>query len=81
MDINIFISLIAGLGIGSIATAFISNWLDKKKETELNLSKILEDKYRGLLVFMACALDIEKKIFHNQRAGYPKFLTGLLESS
>jgi len=61
MDANIITSLIAGLGLGSIVTAFISNWLDKKKEVELKLSGILEDKYRSLLVFMACVLDIEKK--------------------
>ena len=58
---NTLISVLVGLGIGSITTAFVSNWLDRKKEVELNLKKILEDKYRGLLVFMACALDIEKK--------------------
>ncbi len=61
MDANIITSLIAGLGLGSIVTAFVSNWLDKKKEVELNLASILEDKYRSLLVFMACVLDIEKK--------------------
>lgn len=61
MDINIIISLLAAFGFGSIATAFVSSFLERKKETELNLAKILEDKYRGLLVFMACALDIEKK--------------------
>jgi len=61
MDINIIISLFAGLGFGSILTAIVSSFLDKKKETDLNLARILEDKYRGLLVFMACALDIEKK--------------------
>jgi hypothetical protein len=61
MDINIITSLIAGLGLGSIVTAFISNWLDRKKEVELKLASILEDKYRSLLVFMACVLDIEKK--------------------
>lgn len=61
MDIKIIISLLAGLGFGSILTAIVSNALDKKKERDLNLARILEDKYRGLLVFMACALDIEKK--------------------
>lgn len=61
MDISIIISLFAGLGFGSVLTAVVSSFLDKKKETDLNLARILEDKYRGLLVFMACALDIEKK--------------------
>ena len=61
MDVNILISLFAGLGVGGITTAFASSWLDRKKEADINLARILEDKYRGLLVFMACALDIEKK--------------------
>lgn len=61
MDTNNIITLITGLGLGSILTAVVSSFLDKKKETDINLAKILEDKYRGLLVFMACALDIEKK--------------------
>lgn len=61
MDVQVFVSLLAGLGIGSIATAIISGWLDKKKQMDLTLARILEDKYRGLLVFMACALNIEKK--------------------
>jgi hypothetical protein len=61
MDTQILVSLIAGLGIGSIATAIISGLLDKKKQMDLTLARILEDKYRGLLVFMACALNIEKK--------------------
>lgn len=61
MDINIIISLVAGLGFGSIITAFVSSRLDKKKEVELKLASVLEDKYRSLLVFMACVLDIEKK--------------------
>jgi hypothetical protein len=61
MDISIIISLIAGLGVGSILTALVSSFLEKKKENDLNLARILEDKYRGLLVFMACALNIEKK--------------------
>jgi acyl-CoA hydrolase len=63
MDAQILIPLLTGLGIGSIATSIISGWLDKKKQMDLTLARILEDKYRGLLVFMACALDIEKKRF------------------
>lgn len=61
MNLEIIISLFAGLGIGSIATAIISSWLDKRMQMELTLTGILEDKYRGVLVFMACALDIENK--------------------
>jgi hypothetical protein len=45
MDINIIISLFAGLGLGSILTAFVSSYLDKKKENDLNLARILKDRY------------------------------------
>lgn len=65
MDVELLTTIIGTLGVGTIIggaiTSMISSWLDKKKQVDLTLSKILEDKYRGLLVFMACALDIEKK--------------------
>ena len=51
--------------IGGITVAIIQHVLDKKKEIELNLNKLMEEKYRSLLVFMACALDIEKVRYFN----------------
>ncbi len=57
---QIIIGLLGGL-IGGITVAVVQYFLDKKKEIELNLNKLMEDKYRSLLVFMACALDIEKR--------------------
>ena len=51
--------------IGGITVAVIQHVLDKKKEIELNSNKLMEEKYRSLLVFMACALDIEKVRYFN----------------
>ena len=58
------IGLSGGL-IGGITVAVIQHVLDKKKEIELNSNKLMEEKYRSLLVFMACALDIEKVRYFN----------------
>ncbi len=57
---QIIIGLSGGL-VGGIAVAVIQHYLDKKKEIELSFNKLMEDKYRSLLVFMACALDIQKR--------------------
>lgn len=47
--------------IGGVVATYLKSLLDKKKELDISLNKITEDKYRSLLVFMACALDINKK--------------------
>lgn len=47
--------------IGGIIAVYLRAFLEKRKDIELNFHKITEDKYRSLLVFMACALDINKK--------------------
>ena len=57
---NIFVSLISAV-IGGIVATIIKSFLDKKREIDLNRNKMIEDKYRSLLIFMACALDISKK--------------------
>ena len=57
-------TLITAIFGGVIAT-FLKSYFDKTREIALNLNKITEDKYRSLLVFMACAIDINKKrYFH-----------------
>ena len=53
-------SLISAL-IGGIIVAVVENILDKRKEIDINKNRITEEKYRSLLIFMACALDISKK--------------------
>jgi len=47
--------------IGGILATYLKSYLDKKSQIELSKQKINEDKYRSMLIFMACALDISKK--------------------
>jgi len=55
-------ALITAIFGGVIAT-FLKSYFDKSREIALNLNKITEDKYQSLLVFMACAIDINNKRF------------------
>ena len=57
---QIITSLISAL-IGGIIVAVVENFLDKRKEIDINKNRITEEKYRSLLISMACALDISKK--------------------
>ena len=49
------------LGMGGIIGAFISHWLDNKKDLNIKLNQINEDKYRTILIHMSCALDINNR--------------------
>ena len=57
---QIIISIISAF-IGGIVATYLKAFLEKKIDIELNLNRITEDKYRSLLIFMACVLDINKK--------------------
>lgn len=57
---EIVTSLISAI-IGGVIATVLKTLLEKRKEIEINLKKITEEKYRGLLIFMACALDVTKK--------------------
>jgi len=59
---QITISFISAI-IGGVIATFLKTFLEKRKDIELSLNRITEDKYRSLLVFMACAIDINKKRF------------------
>lgn len=61
---QIFTTILSGL-IGGILATFFKSYLDKKTQVELSKQKINEDKYKSLLIFMACALDINKKQYFN----------------
>ena len=61
---QIIIGLAGGV-IGGVVVAILQHFLDKRKEIDLELNKIMENKYRSLLVFMACALDIKKRRYFN----------------
>ena len=53
-------TILSGL-IGGILATLLKSYLDKRNQVELNKQKINEDKYKSLLIFMACALDVNKK--------------------
>jgi hypothetical protein len=59
---QILISLASAI-IGGIIATYLKTFLEKRKETEINLQKITEDKYKSLLIFMACAIDFNKRRF------------------
>jgi hypothetical protein len=55
---------------GVIAT-FIKSYLDMKNSIDLNHREITKENYRGLLIFMACALDIEKRRYFSLNEQVP----------
>jgi hypothetical protein len=57
---QIFISLGSAI-IGGVIATYLKSFLEKKKEIEINLKKNTEDKYKSLLIFIACAIDFEKR--------------------
>ncbi|MFA5359488.1 MAG: hypothetical protein WC349_00805 [Patescibacteria group bacterium] len=57
--------------IGGTVAIFVKYFFDKRKEDYFNLNKIMEDKYRSLLIFMACSLDIKKKKHFTLSEQYP----------
>ncbi|MBD3363445.1 hypothetical protein GF362_07040 [Candidatus Dojkabacteria bacterium] len=64
------IELIAALGIGGIIGAWITSILEKRKEVQLKLNQINEEKYRSILVHMSCALDIENRKYFSINEEY-----------
>jgi hypothetical protein len=61
MDNTQIIISISSAIIGGIVATFLKTFLEKRKEIDINLQKITEDKYKSLLIFMACAMDVEKR--------------------
>jgi hypothetical protein len=59
---QIFISLGSAV-IGGIVATYLKTFLEKRKEVEINLKKITADKYKSLLIFMACTIDFDKRKF------------------
>lgn len=57
---QIAIGLLGGV-VGGVIVTIVRYFLDRSMQTRLKLNDTLEEKYRGLLIFMACALDIEKR--------------------
>ncbi len=53
-------TILAFLG-GGVMVTIVGYFLDKKRDAATKLNGIMEDKYRSLLVFMACAIDINRR--------------------
>jgi len=56
-----YLPIISAFLSGGVVVTIVSFYLDKKKETAAKLNNIMEDKYRSMLIFMACAIDIDRR--------------------
>lgn len=59
MDIETIISILGLLGIGGIIGSYLQHLWNQKRETELRVQTLNENKYRSTLVFMRCVLKPE----------------------
>lgn len=59
MDIQTIISVLGLLGIGGIIGSYFQHLWNQKRETELRIQSLNENKYRSTLVFMRCVLKPE----------------------
>src|ERR1700744_4865808 len=58
--IQIVTSLISAI-IGGVVATFLKALFEKRKDIEITHKRIIEGNYKSLLIFMACALDINKR--------------------
>jgi len=65
------ISVVTALGVGSIIGVVIKHLLDRNAELKIKLKTINEEKYKSLLVFMACAMDINKRRYFSLHEQVP----------
>jgi len=60
---NFLIGALGGL-TGSIILAVVKNYLDKTKAQQLRYKELMEEKYRYILIIMACILNYDnRKLF------------------
>jgi hypothetical protein len=59
MDIQTIVSVLGLLGIGGIVGGYLQHLWNQKRETELRIQSLNENKYRSTLVFMRCILKPE----------------------
>lgn len=68
--IPILTSLISAI-VGGIIATFLKVLFEKRRDIEMNRKKIIGDNYKSLLIFMACALDIEKRRYFSLNEQVP----------
>jgi hypothetical protein len=56
MDIQTIVSVLGLLGVGGIIGSYLQHLWNQKRETELRIQSLNENKYRSTLVFMRCVL-------------------------
>lgn len=56
-----YLTIISAFLSGGVIVTIVSFYLDKKKDATTKLNNIMEDKYKSLLVFMACVIDIDRR--------------------
>ena len=74
LNTEIIVGLFSGF-IGGLIVAIIKYFLDKKREIQIRLNQLMEEKYRSLLIFMACALDINKRRYFTLNEQIPNRTT------
>ena len=57
MDIQTIISAVGLLGVGGIIGSYFQHLFNQKRETELKIQQINENRYRSTLVYMRCLLN------------------------
>jgi hypothetical protein len=57
MEIKDIVSIISLLGFGGIFGAWIKHLFEKRKETEIKIQNLNENKYKSTLIFMRCVLN------------------------
>ncbi len=65
-----FLTIITTFGIGGIIGAFVKHWLDNKKDLNIKLNQINEEKYRVILIHMSCGLDYENRKYFTIKKDY-----------
>jgi|SRR5579863_1935214 hypothetical protein len=57
--------------IGGIVATVLKSHFDKQNSVEMSHKEIIKDNYKSLLIFMACALDIEKRRYFSLHEQVP----------
>jgi hypothetical protein len=56
MDITVILSILGSLGFGGIIGGYLQHLWNKKRDIDIQIQTLNENKYRSTLVFMRCIL-------------------------